>query len=123
MKNAREKMRLLAQEWGSATQDEQSQKEEKPELQETRKPALRTAQGGKADRPTTVRRRTKPPATETPDESEEASVFLEQMTIKLEPEVRNRILGEVFRRKSQRLPNRSIQAVVSEAVNAYLGSK
>src|SRR5690242_16898759 len=105
--NARERMRLLAQDMGIGSQEPETQKEEKPEKQEERKPALRTARGGKADSPVRAKRG---PARVEPagEDDEQESATLEQMTIKLEPEVRNRILGEVFRRKTQKLPNRSI---------------
>jgi hypothetical protein len=55
------------------------------------------------------------PAHETPVEA------LMKLTIKLPPTVVDRINLEVARRKRERLPNRSIQAVVIDAVDALLG--
>jgi hypothetical protein len=48
---------------------------------------------------------------------------LKQMTIKLEPDVRSRLLQESLRRKAQDSEDWPIQQIVTEAVNAYLGGK
>ena len=48
---------------------------------------------------------------------------LEQMTIKLAPKVRGLILDEVHRRKRKRLPNASIQAFVTEAVQKLVAAR
>ena len=52
-----------------------------------------------------------------------ATGALKQMTIKLEPAVRSRLLEESLKRKSADLPDWSIQQIVTEAVNQYLGGR
>jgi hypothetical protein len=52
-----------------------------------------------------------------------ATVRVEAMTIKFAPDVRTLILEEVHRRKTARAPNRTIQAVVSEAVLEKFGKQ
>jgi hypothetical protein len=48
---------------------------------------------------------------------------LEQMTIKLSPQVRALILDDVYRRKRDRLPNSSIHALITERVAEKIGKK
>jgi hypothetical protein len=45
---------------------------------------------------------------------------LVQFTVKLEPEYVRRVVGEVARRKGDRLPGRTIQAVMTEAIEQLL---
>ena len=89
--------------------DTETQEEIKPEKQK----AVKTAPRSRAERP----------ARAAGASRRAAATSLKQMTIKLEPEVRSRLLQESLRRKAQDSADWPIQQIVTEAVNAYLGGK
>lgn len=92
---------------------EESHQEDKQEKQQDVKTANTQARGHKASRTAPAPGRTRRRSTGT----------LKQMTIKLAPDVRGRLLQESLRRKSEDSENWPIQQIVTEAVNAYLGGK
>jgi hypothetical protein len=102
-------MAELAKSMGMASEPE-NQQADKTETQK----AVKTAKRGAA--PRTARLRVERGA-------RAATGSLKQMTVKLDPDVRSRLLQESIRRKGENADNWPIQAIITEAVNAYLGGK
>jgi hypothetical protein len=109
MSTAKQKMADLAVAIGVATPRTDSQQAVKPEKQK----ALKIARPRRSE--------TKKPAAE--NRPRRTPGGLKQVTIKLEPGVRGRLLQESLRRKAEDAENWPIQQIVTEAVNAYLGEK
>jgi hypothetical protein len=109
MRKPKLRMAELAKSMGMASQPE-SNEADKTETQK----AVKTAKRGAA--PRTPRLRVERGAAPS-------SGPLKQMTVKLDPEVRTRLLQESIRRKGENADNWPIQAIITEAVNAYLGGK
>jgi Ni/Co efflux regulator RcnB len=109
--NKSQKMADLARSIGAVPSTE-SQEAVKPETQKTVKLSHRR-QRPRAERATA----------ETEKRPRRSAAGLKQMTIKLEPDVRGRLLQESLRRKAADVDNWPIQQIVTEAVNAYLGGK
>lgn len=110
MNNKSERMAALARSIG-ATPSTDSQEAAKPEKQKAVKKSSPRRRPERSEKPAAENRPRRTPG------------GLKQMTIKLEPGVRGRLLQESLRRKSEDAENWPIQQIVTEAVNAYLGEK
>jgi len=110
IKKGREKMAALARAYLPPGQGTETQEEVKEEKQK----AVKLVAG---------RGRSKRPAPAESSTGRRSGVPLKQMTIKLGPEVRSRLLQESIRRKAEDSENWPIQQIITEAVNAYLGGK
>jgi hypothetical protein len=111
MNSKSQKMAELARSIGAVPSTE-SKEAVKPEIQQAVKQSRRLQQP-RAERATA----------ETEKGQRRSAAGLKQMTIKLEPTVRRRLLQESLRRKAADDDNWPIQQIITEAVNAYLGGR
>jgi hypothetical protein len=107
MKKSKEMMAALARSIGASAESNEAVN---TDSQKAVKTATRPKRG-KA-KPEVASRREKP-----------QTGTLKQMTVKLAPDTRSRLLQESARRKDSNAGNWPIQDIITEAVDAYLGGK
>src|SRR5690606_28160341 len=96
-------------------------REEAPTRQESRKDVKTERQLSVKPAKRPEERDTEVPAAGAKRKGARKEQPLFKMTIKIDPEVRRRLLAESYKRKGEGLPTWPVQEIVTEAVNAYLG--